>query len=113
MSFKSTTTQRRSRLQHGYCIGISRRSAKATVSKGLGQGPYVASRAGVEPKTLRFRVIDLTSAPPRPTSLFLSKHSSPLGDRESRLNFSLRGFLVLCYSKPFLRTTFCVNSWPD
>src|SRR6218665_1988086 len=25
--FKSSTTQRRSRLQHGYCIGVSRRSA--------------------------------------------------------------------------------------
>src|SRR6218665_3335088 len=27
--FKSSTTQRRSRLQHGYCIGVSRRSAQA------------------------------------------------------------------------------------
>src|SRR6218665_946814 len=25
--FKSSTTQRHSRLQHGYCIGVSRRSA--------------------------------------------------------------------------------------
>src|SRR6218665_843045 len=38
--FKSYTTQRRSRLQHGYCIGVSRRSAQATVGKGLAQGPY-------------------------------------------------------------------------
>src|SRR6218665_3754462 len=60
-------TQRRSRLQHGYCIGVSRRSAQATVSKGLAQGPYVAARAGVEPTTLRLRVVDLTNAPPRPT----------------------------------------------
>ena len=29
-SAPSTTTQRRSRLQHGYCIGVSRRSAQAT-----------------------------------------------------------------------------------
>jgi len=64
------TTQRRSRLQHGYCIGVSRRSAQATVSKGLDQGPYVAARVGVEPTTLRLRVIDLTNAPPRPTSLW-------------------------------------------
>ena len=31
---------------------------QATVSKGLAQGPYVAARAGVEPTTLRLRVID-------------------------------------------------------
>src|SRR6218665_2819002 len=31
-SFKSSTTQRRSRLQHGYCIGVSRRSSQATHS---------------------------------------------------------------------------------
>src|SRR6218665_1993295 len=65
----SSTSQRRSRLglQHGYCIGVSRRSAQATVSKGLAQGPYAAARARVEPTTLRLRLIDLTNAPPRPT----------------------------------------------
>jgi len=41
----STTTQRRSRLQHGYCIGVSRRSAQAAASEVLAQGPYVATRA--------------------------------------------------------------------
>ena len=41
-----------------------------TVSKGLAQGPYVAARAGVEPTTLRLKVINLTNAPPRPTSYF-------------------------------------------
>src|SRR6218665_1200000 len=65
--FKSFTTQRRSRLQHGYCIGVSRRSAQATASKGLAQGPYMAARAGVEPTTLRLRVIASTNAPPNPT----------------------------------------------
>src|SRR6218665_645651 len=59
------TTQRRSRLQHGYCIGVSRRSAQATVSNGLAQGPYVAARVGVEPTTLQLKVIDSTKAPPR------------------------------------------------
>jgi len=52
----SSTTQRRSRLddyKYGYCIGVSRRSAQATVGKGLAQGPYMAARAGVEPTTLR------------------------------------------------------------
>src|SRR6218665_1559012 len=60
----SSTTQRRSRLQHGYCIGVSRRSAQATAGKGLAQGPYIAVRAGVEPTTLRLRVIASTNAPP-------------------------------------------------
>src|SRR6218665_33453 len=62
----SSTTQRCSRLQHGYCIGVSRRSAQATVGKGLGQGPYMAARAGVEPTTFRLKVIDSTKAPPCP-----------------------------------------------
>ena len=65
--FKSSTTQRRSRLQHRYCIGVSRRSAQATEGKGLAQGPYVAVRAGVKPTTLRLKVIASTKAPPRPT----------------------------------------------
>jgi len=59
-----TTTQRRSRLQHGYCIGVSRRSAQATAGKGLAKGPH---GAGVEPTTLRLKVIVSTNAPPRPT----------------------------------------------
>ena len=67
--FKSSTTQRRSRLQHRYCIGVSRRSAQATVGKGLAQGPYMAARAGVEPTTLQLKVIASTKAPPRPTWL--------------------------------------------
>ena len=45
----STITPRRSRLQHGNCIGVLRRSAQATVSEGLAQGPYMATREGVEP----------------------------------------------------------------
>src|SRR6218665_1088162 len=56
-----------SRLQHGYCIGVSRRSAQATAGKGLAQGPDVAARAGVEPTTLWLKVIISTKAPPRPT----------------------------------------------
>src|SRR6218665_1128980 len=55
--FKSSTTQRRSRLQHEYCIGVSRRSAQATAGKGLAQGPYVTARAGVEPTTLWLKAI--------------------------------------------------------
>src|SRR6218665_3326271 len=42
-------------------------SAQATAGKGLAQGPYVTARAGVEPTTLRLKVIDSTKAPSRPT----------------------------------------------
>src|SRR6218665_3346339 len=66
--FKSSTTQRRSRLQHGYCIRVSRRNAQATAGKGLAQVPYMAARAGVEPTTLQLRVIASSNAPPCPTS---------------------------------------------
>ena len=38
---------------------------QATVSQGLAQGPYVAARAGFEPATLRTRVDESTSEPPR------------------------------------------------
>ena len=48
-------------------MGVSHRSAQATAGKGLAQGPYVAARAGVEPTTLRLKVIASTNAPPRPT----------------------------------------------
>src|SRR6218665_84993 len=61
----------RSRLQHRYCIGVSRRSAQATAGKGLAQGPYMAARAGVEPTTLRLRVIASTNASPCPTMYVL------------------------------------------
>ena len=36
------------------------------MSKGLAQGPYVAARAGVEPMTLRTKVVDSTNAPHTP-----------------------------------------------
>ena len=45
----------------------SRLSAQATAGKGLAQGPYVADKVGVEPTTLRLKVIVSTKAPPRPT----------------------------------------------
>src|SRR6218665_3333082 len=44
-----------------------KRTGNCSLSKGLALGPHVATRAGVEPWTLRLRVIDLTNAPPRPT----------------------------------------------
>src|SRR6218665_2564544 len=45
----------------------SRRSAQATAGKELAQGPYVTARVGVEPTTLRLKVIDSTKAPSRST----------------------------------------------
>src|SRR6218665_3655993 len=65
--FKSSTTQRRSRLQHEYCIGVSCQSAQATAGKGIAQDPYMAARAGIEPTTLRLIVIASTNASPCPT----------------------------------------------
>src|SRR6218665_1934215 len=53
--FKSSTTQRRSRLQHGYCSGVTPQSAQATAGKGLPQGPYGAARGGVDPPPLRLK----------------------------------------------------------
>jgi len=64
LKVKSSTAHRRSRLQHGYCIGVSRRSAQATVGKELAKGPYMVARAEVEPTTLRLKAIDSTKAPP-------------------------------------------------
>src|SRR6218665_2582139 len=52
-------------------IGVSRRSAQATAGKGLAQGPYATARAGVEPTTLRLRVIASTNAPSRPTYIYI------------------------------------------
>src|SRR6218665_416962 len=42
---------------------------KATLGKGLAQGPYMAARAGVEPTILRLKAIDSTKAPPCPTTM--------------------------------------------
>src|SRR6218665_852765 len=44
----------------------------AEAHRQLAQGPYVVARAGVEPTTLRLRVIDLTNVPPCPTNFKLS-----------------------------------------
>ena len=40
----------------------------AEAHRQLAQGPYMAARAGVEPTTLRLRVIASTNAPPCPTA---------------------------------------------
>src|SRR6218665_545972 len=48
------------------------KAPQATAGKGLSQGPYVTTRAVVEPTTLRLKVIASTKAPPHPTISFLS-----------------------------------------
>ena len=44
---------------------FTRRALQATGSEGLAQGPYVATKAGFEPATLRSKDIASTKAPPR------------------------------------------------
>src|SRR6218665_1654809 len=51
--------------------------AHRQLSKGLAQGSYVSARAGVEPTTLRLRVVDLTNVPPRPTHTQAGSHLFP------------------------------------
>ena len=47
------------------CRSQHAEALQATASKGLAQGPYVATRAGFELATLRSKDIDSTNAPPR------------------------------------------------
>src|SRR6218665_2799418 len=61
-----------------YCIGVSRRSAQATAGKGLAQGSYMSDRAGVEPTTLRLKVIGSTKAPPRPRRIHSMERDLPM-----------------------------------
>ena len=50
-------------------------ASQATASEGLAQGLYVAARTGVEPTTLRLKVIVSTKVPPRPTTrLYFTLH---------------------------------------
>src|SRR6218665_3520576 len=84
---------------HGYSIGVSRRSAQATAGKGLAQSPYTAARAGVEPTTLRLKVIVSTKAPPRPTLhlTYLTLHYQETEDRYLIIHRSLHLILPSCY----------------
>src|SRR6218665_3899241 len=51
--------------------------SQATVGKGLAQGLYVAARAGIEPTTLRLRVIDLTNNQCAPKSNYIHIFGHP------------------------------------
>src|SRR6218665_268212 len=54
--------------QHGYCAGVSRRSAPSNCElRTCPRSLYVTAKAGVEPTTLRLKAIDSANAPRRPT----------------------------------------------
>src|SRR6218665_1601544 len=97
---RCSTTQRRSRLQHGYCIGGSRRSAQATPGKGLVQGLSMAARAGVEPTTLRLRVIVSTNAP---------RHGGANGNH-TYAETSLAIYLLIKHARDEIASILC---WED
>src|SRR6218665_3541356 len=49
--------------QHGYCAGVSRRSARGKCElRTCRRSVYVPARAGVAPTTLRLKAIDSTNA---------------------------------------------------
>ena len=48
------------------CRSLHAEALQATVSEGLAQGPYIAARAGFEPKTLLSKGVVSTNAPPCP-----------------------------------------------
>src|SRR6218665_1773813 len=53
--------------QHGYCAGVSRRSATGNCElRTCPRSVYVTARAGVEATTIRLKAIDSTNAPSRP-----------------------------------------------
>ena len=70
---------------------------------GLAQGPYVMARAGVEPTTLRLKVIDSTKVPSRPTKmmvfllqLFICNYQTPLQHTVGKSSFILRKWHIIC-----------------
>ena len=65
---KSTTTQRRSRHSTDTASEFHAKSAQATVSKGLAQGPYMAARVGFELMTLLTKGDESTNETPCPTN---------------------------------------------
>src|SRR6218665_3479059 len=64
----TTTTQRRPRHSTDTVSKFHAEAPETTASEGLAQGPYEASRARVEPTTLRTIGFYSTSEPPRPTA---------------------------------------------
>src|SRR6218665_2589770 len=64
--FKLAATQRRSRHSMDTVLEFHAETPNATASEGIAQGPYVASRARIEPTTHQSKGFDSTNAPPRP-----------------------------------------------
>ena len=62
--FKSTTTQRRSLHSTDTVPKLHAEALLPAASKGLVQGPYMAARAGFEPKTLRTKDDESANKPP-------------------------------------------------
>jgi len=63
-------TQKHSRQSTDTVPEFHAEAPQATVSEGLAQGPYVASRAGVEPMRLRTKGVHSAKASPRPKILW-------------------------------------------
>ena len=62
--FSAWATQKLSRQQQlTLCRSLHAEALQAIASEGFGQGPYVATRAGFEPATLRLKGIDSTNTP--------------------------------------------------
>src|SRR6218665_400227 len=58
--------------QHGYCVGVSRRSATGKCElRTCPRSVHGGYRAGVEPTTLRLKAIDSTNAPPHTTKSYV------------------------------------------
>ena len=64
-SFKSTTTQQRSR--HSTVPEFQAEEPQATASEVLPQDPYVAARAIFKPAALRMKLVETTNEPRCPT----------------------------------------------
>ena len=67
--FKSSTTQKRFRLQHGYCIGVSRRSASGNCELRTYPRSLSGGQSGIRTRDPRQKGFDCINEPPRPTNL--------------------------------------------
>src|SRR6218665_447425 len=77
------TTQRRSRHSTDTVPEFHAEAPQATVSEILDQGPYLASRAGVEPITLRMKGVDSTNAPHTSHTLYEKATNVKVGARST------------------------------
>ena len=68
--FESTTIQKHSRLQHGYCVGVntSKRYTTGNSQWRTCQISQREARVKFEPATFRSHCSEITNKPPRPTS---------------------------------------------